>query len=70
MNKNKIKLVGNLLAQKLDFSFIGYSENNGCIDFNFVNKEGFKRCYATEYRRIIKYCTYTNTNIMKVLFDM
>ena len=54
MNKNKIKLVGKLLAQKLNFSFIGYSENNGCIDFNFVNKEGFKRCYATEYKRIIK----------------
>ena len=70
MNKNKIKLVGKLLAQKLNFSFIGYSANNGCIDFNFVNKEGFKRCYVTEYRRIIKYCTYTNTNIMNILFNM
>ena len=70
MNKNKIKLVGKLLAQKLNFSFIGYSENNGCIDFNFVNKEGFKRCYATRYNRIIEYCTYTNTNIMNILFNM
>lgn len=70
MNKNKIKLVGKLLAQKLNFSFIGYSENNGCIDFNFINKEGFKRCYATRYNRIIEYCTYTNTNIMNILFNM
>lgn len=70
MNKNKINLAGKLVAQKLKFKYIGYTENNGYIDFRFFNKEGFKRCYATEYNRVSLYCTYTNDNIMKVLFDL
>lgn len=55
MNNRKIKLVGKLLAQKLNFKYNGYSEKNNFIDFNFTNNEGFKRCYATKYNRILKY---------------
>ena len=68
MKKNKINFVGRLLAQKLNFSYIGYTENYGFIDFNFINKEGFNRCYATRYNRIIQYCTYTDIDIINVLF--
>ena len=70
MSKEKIILIGKLIGQKLNYKFISYNKNYTCIDFIFINKEGYKRTLATELYKIKDYLNYIDSDIMKVLFNM
>lgn len=70
MDKKKINLVGRLVAQKLGYTYAGCEVNSSSVDYNFINKEGFKRCYATNRHRIEEYCNYTDCNLIGILFNL
>jgi len=51
IKRNKYLLVGYLLKYRLGFKeFVGYEFDYNFIEFYFINKEGFQRCWRTRVR--------------------
>ena len=69
--KSKYNLIGHLLKYKLYYkSFINWEIQDGYVKFNFINKQGYRRCWQTNKSNIKEYLSYNNNDILKVLFDL
>lgn len=69
--KSKYNLIGYLLKYKLYYkSFINWEIQDGYVKFNFINKQGYRRCWQTSKINIKEYLSYNNNDILKVLFDL